>query len=70
MKAKLDIEIPNSELRRAGISAEEIMKYIATVVGKSASERIAGIMRVGFNPSEISEDDPPPLKAQTPRTWN
>lgn len=70
MTGKIDLRLMNSDLRRAGITPDELMKLACTVVAKAVSTRLSGIVQVGFNPEDISEEDPKGLRAHTPKEWN
>ena len=70
MKGILEIAAYNKDLEKAGMTPDELMKFITKVVVTSVSEAIRGTVSAGFNPDDVSNTDPPPLKVRTPKEWN
>lgn len=70
MKGFLEISVYNKDLEKAGITAEDLMKFVTKIVVTQVSESIKGIISAGFDPNILSDDDPPPLRVKTPKEWN
>jgi heterodisulfide reductase subunit A-like polyferredoxin len=70
MKGALVIQMANKDLDESGVTKEELMVLAANILARSLSTHVKGILNVGFDPDMILDEDPPPMKARTPREWN